>query len=358
MWARRAARVMAARARAIPVVSIGGIAPGAVPGSGARGAWRAARSPRRREGSTETAPTEEAEPETNAALPTRAARGVGTWTPRCSGSEPRTRPRAGRAPPRTSARAPPTAAGRAARARPIPFSGGTKTPSGSPTERPRGGPGPTRGRPSRRTRTNRGAQANPAVQQRQQRAQGANAATPRRPPPPPPPPGMRSPPPNPPPPPPPAPPPPPPPPQTRAPHSGQIPDRVARRPPREGHRAHVLHPRAAPHRVPHRAGADPPRSDRSRCTSTTTAPAVSGCATARRASGPGARPPQTPPGRPRNGPDANGERGDPVVRGVWLGIRRERRNRDEPTAGIGRGGRAQAAFPRVPRARRPRRAHR
>ena len=107
MWARRAARVLAAGARMTPAVPRWGIAPD------------------QRDG--------------------------GTLTPRCSGSAPRMRP-SSRPPPRTAARTP-TAAGPAARARQIPSSGGTHLrvdPRARPRRR-RGGAGRHHPRPSPRT---------------------------------------------------------------------------------------------------------------------------------------------------------------------------------------------------------------
>ena len=242
MWARRVARVMAARARD-PRRLDRGYRPGSR--SGGPGPWRVARGEIAAAARGFNAEGPDGDGRTGAQRGASETRGAGRRDadPRCSGSEPRTRPRERGHPPRTSARAPraPNRGG----------PGGTGAPNPFVRRGPSKRPGAERGEPaiarpvgSERTGRRPGEPRGPAApaEAAPEADDAAAAAAGDEDPAPPPP---QTPPQT----------PPPPPPQTRTPPT---PDRspIALRDVllREGHRAHVLHPRAAPHRVPHVRG--------------------------------------------------------------------------------------------------------
>ena len=206
MWARRVARVMAARARAIPVVSIGGIAPGAVPG--VRGPWRVARGEIAAAARGFNAEGPDGDGRTGAQRGASETRGAGRRD-----ADPQVQ-WFGAADAPARARAPAANVGAGAPAPNRGGPGGTGAPNPFVRRDQANDPGRSGANPRSPVPSDPNepgvAQANPAAQQRQQR-QPRRQTTP----PPPPPPGMRPPPP----PPPQTPPqtPPPPPPQTRTP---------------------------------------------------------------------------------------------------------------------------------------------
>ncbi len=206
MWARRVARVMAARARAIPVVSIGGIAPGAVPG--VRGPWRVARGEIAAAARGFNAEGPDGDGRTGAQRGASETRGAGRRD-----ADPQVQ-WFGAADAPARARAPAANVGAGAPAPNRGGPGGTGAPNPFVRRDQANDPGRIGANPRSPVPSDPNepdvAQANPAAQQRQQR-QPRRQTTP----PPPPPPGMRPPPP----PPPQTPPqtPPPPPPQTRTP---------------------------------------------------------------------------------------------------------------------------------------------